>query len=199
MTKIGIIGAGKIGKAFARHASKAGYEIIISNSQGPESLKTVVAELGPGITAGTVAEAATADIVFLAVPWNKLPDALSVVPTWENRIVIDATNPILPGFVTADLGGKVSSQVVSDLLPGAKLVKAFNTLLAAVLSANPQEAGGNRVIFYSGDDQGAKQTVLEIINRLGFAGIDLGKLDEGGKLQQFPGGSLPTLNLLNVN
>ncbi|KAA3439835.1 NADPH-dependent F420 reductase [Rufibacter hautae] len=198
MTKIGIIGAGKIGKAFARHAAKAGYDTLISNSRGPESLRPVVEEIGQGIKAGTTQEAAAADIVFLAVPWNKLEEAVAHVPSWENRVVIDATNAVLPGFVPADLDGQASSEVVASLLPGSKVVKAFNTLLAAVLAANPQEEGGNRVIFYSGNDAEAKRTVLDLINRIGFAGVDLGTLNEGGRLQQFPGGPLPALNLVKL-
>ncbi len=198
MISIGIIGAGSIGKAFATHVAKAGYEAIISNSRGPETLGPVIAEIGYPVKAGTVAEAAAADVVFLSVPWNSLPQALQEVPNWDNRVVIDATNAILPGFVAADLGGKTSSEVVEELVPGAKVVKAFNTLLAAVLAANPQEAGGNRVIFYSGNDTEAKKQVLAIIDKIGFAGVDLGSLTEGGKLQQFPGGSLPTLNLIQL-
>lgn len=198
MTKIGIIGAGKIGKAFAQHVAPAGYETIISNSRGPETLGPVVEEIGHNVKAGTITEAASADVVFLSVPWNNLPSAVSEVTTWENRLVIDATNAILPGFVPADLGGKTSSEVVASLVPGAKVVKAFNTLLASVLAANPQEAGGKRVIFYSGDDKEAKKTVAEIIDKINFAGIDLGNLAEGGKLQQFPGGPFPTLNLIKL-
>jgi predicted dinucleotide-binding enzyme len=197
--KIGIIGAGNIGKALAKHLSQAGYETMISNSRRPESLTSVVKEIGNGLKAGTAAEAAAKDIVFLALPWNKLEEALAGLPQWNNRIVVDATNPILPGFVMADLDGKTSSETVSDWVPGAKLVKAFNTILAAVLNSNPKEVGGSRVVFYSGNHDDAKKTVLEIINRSGFAGVDLGKLNEGGKLQQFPGGPLPTLNLIKLN
>jgi predicted dinucleotide-binding enzyme len=199
MTKIGIIGAGNIGKAFAGHVTKAGYETIISNSRGPESLRSAVAEIGNGLKAGTTSEAASADIVFLAVPWDKLPDAISVVSTWDHRIVIDATNAILPGFVAADLGGKTSSEVVSSLVSGARLVKAFNTLFASVLGTSPMDAGGKRVIFYSGDNKEAKEVISELIDKIGFAGVDLGKLDEGGKLQQFPEGTLTTLNLIKLN
>lgn len=198
MTKIGIIGAGNIGKAFAGHVAKAGYETIISNSREPETLGPVVAEIGNNVKAGTVAEAAAADVVFLSVPWNSLPEALSEVPTWDNQIVIDATNAILPGFVAADLGGKTSSEVVAALVPGAKVVKAFNTLFAAVLASSPQEGGGKRVIFYSGDDTESKKQVLQIIDTIGFAGVDLGSINDGGRLQQFPGGSLTGLNLIKL-
>jgi predicted dinucleotide-binding enzyme len=197
--KIGIIGAGNIGKALAKHLAHAGYETVLSNRRGPQSLTSMVKEIGNGLKAGTVAEAAAKDVVFLALPWDRLQEVLPGLPKWNNRIVVDATNPILPGFVMAELEGKISSEIVSDWVPGAKLVKAFNTILAAILNSNPKEAGGSRVVFYSGNHDDAKKTVLEIINRSGFAGVDLGRLNEGGKLQQFPGGSLPTLNLIKLN
>ncbi|WP_207434048.1 NADPH-dependent F420 reductase [Sabulibacter ruber] len=198
MTKIGILGAGKIGLAFARHTARAGYDTILSNSRGPESLQAAVAEIGHCIKAGTTEEAATADIVFLSVPWQHLEEAIAPVSSWEGKLVIDATNPVLPGMVAAPLDGKPSSQVVSELLPGARVVKAFNTLLFSLLASDPHEAGGNRVVFYSGDDPAAKKSVLEIISRLGFAGVDLGTLQDSAKLQQFPGGSLPGLNLIQL-
>ncbi|WP_026464365.1 NADPH-dependent F420 reductase [Adhaeribacter aquaticus] len=198
MKTIGIIGAGKIGKAFAAHVAKAGYPTIISNSRGPASLTETVEEIGHGIKAGTTAEAASADIIFLSVNWNKVEEALAGISNWENKIVIDATNAILPGFVPADLSGKVSSEIIASLVPGAQVVKAFNTLLAAVLASDPRDEGGNRILFYSGNNAEAKKAVQEIINKIGFAAIDLGKLDEGGRLQQFPGGPLAAQNLIKI-
>ncbi len=116
----------------------------------------------------------------------------------KGKVVIDPTNAIaFPHFKPIDLGDKTSSEVISELLPGARLVKAFNTLPAAVLAANPEEANGRRVAFVSGNDKQAKATVKQIISRLRFAAIDLGKLETGGKLQQF-GGPLPALNLVRV-
>lgn len=196
---IGIIGAGNIGQAFARQLGRAGYDTILSNSRGPESLKELVKQLGRGIRAGTVREAAEAEIVILAVNWKTLPSAIAGLPPWEGRIVIDATNPIIPpGLTMADLGGRASSEIVADLVPGARLVKALNTLLAPILGADPREAGGRRVLFMSGDAPAAKAKVAEVLDRIGFATIDLGTLASGGRLQQFPGGPLPTLNLIRL-
>jgi 8-hydroxy-5-deazaflavin:NADPH oxidoreductase len=136
--------------------------------------------------------------VVLAVPWQSIQAATTDLDL-KGRIVIDTTNPIIqPGFRTAELNGQASSQVVAELLAGARIVKAFNTLLAAVLSDTSKQAGGSRVVFYSGDDAEAKASVGSLINKLGFAGIDLGSLELGGRLQQFPGGPLPTLNLLKL-
>ena len=188
---------GGIGSAFAGHVAKAGYELIISNSRGPETLRDVAEQLGPNVKASVVREAATADIIFLSVTWPPLKNIAAAI-LGDGKIVIDATNPFLPNFQVADLGGKTSSEVVASWIPGAKIVKAFNTLATATLAADPAENGGSRVMFYSGDDPEAKATVADIISRIGFAGIDLGSLADGGKLQQFPGGSLATLNLIQL-
>jgi predicted dinucleotide-binding enzyme len=90
----------------------------------------------------------------------------------------------------------VSSEVFSDLVPGARVVKAFNHLQPPLLSGNPRSEGGQRVLFYSGDDARAKAEVGGLIEQLGFFGIDLGSLAIGGRLVQFPGGPLPALNLV---
>jgi 8-hydroxy-5-deazaflavin:NADPH oxidoreductase len=196
---IGIIGSGAIGTAFARTLARAGIEATISNSRGPDSLKALVRELGPAVKAGTREEAARADIVFVAVNWTKLQAALAGLK-WSGHIVIDANNPIeAPLFKPVDLKGRVSSEVVADLVPGARVVKAFNHLRAEVLAADPQSDGGHRVLFYSGDDSAAKAAVASLIEQIGFAGIDLGSLAVGGKLAQFPGGPLPNQNLIKVN
>jgi predicted dinucleotide-binding enzyme len=196
---IGIIGSGAIGAAFARTLARAGIEAIISNSRGPDSLKELVRDLGPAIKAGTREEAARADIVLIAVNWTKLPAALAGLANWNGRIVVDANNPIEPPlFKPFDLKGRVSSEVVADLLPGARVVKAFNHLRAEVLAADPQDSGGRRVLFYSGDDVAAKSEIAALIDRIGFTGIDLGSLAVGGKLAQFPGGPLPNQNLVKV-
>jgi 8-hydroxy-5-deazaflavin:NADPH oxidoreductase len=200
MTSIGIIGSGNIGTAFARALARAGIEATIANSRGPDSLKDLVRELGPSIKAGTREEAASKDIVLIAVNWSKLPAALAGLPNWNNRIVIDANNPIeQPLFKPAELHGRLSSEVVASLLPGARVVKAFNHLLAVLLAADPKAEGGKRVAFYSGDDVGAKAEVSVLIEKLGFFGIDLGSLAVGGKLAQFPGGPLPAINLVRFS
>ncbi|MFL6937522.1 MAG: NADPH-dependent F420 reductase [Xanthobacteraceae bacterium] len=196
---IGIIGSGAIGAAFARTLARAGIEATISNSRGPDSLKDLVSELGPLIKAGTREEAARADIVFVAVNWSKLPAALGGLPDWSGRIVIDANNPIeAPLFKPVDLKGRVSSEVVADLVPGARVVKAFNHLRADILTGDPQADGGRRVLFYSGNDIAAKADVAALIDRIGFVGIDLGSIAVGGRLAQFPGGPLPNRNLVKI-
>lgn len=196
---IGIIGSGAIGTAFARTLARTGIEAVISNSRGPDSLQDLMHELGPSIKAGTREEAAQADIVFVAVNWTKLPAAMAGLPNWKGRIVIDANNAIeAPLFKPVELGGRASSEVFADLVPGARVVKAFNHLRAELLATDPRSDGGGRVLFYSSNDAAAKAEVAALIERLGFAGIDLGSLALGGKLAQFPGGPLPNQNLVKI-
>jgi 8-hydroxy-5-deazaflavin:NADPH oxidoreductase len=188
---IGIIGAGNIGQALARTALRAGREVAIANSRGPESLAPVVDELGVGVSAATVPEAAAAGIVAIAVPWTSIPAAVAGLK-WDGQPVIDATNAW-----NADLGGRTSSEIVADLVPSAHVVKAANTLAAQVLGSDPHEAGGRRVIFVSGDDAEAKAAVAELFDAAGFFAIDLGDLATGGRMQQL-GSPLPSHNLVRL-
>jgi 8-hydroxy-5-deazaflavin:NADPH oxidoreductase len=176
---VGIIGAGRLGQAMARTARRAGRDIVIANSRGPESLTSVVSALGEGVSAVTVDAAAAAGIVVIAVPWDRVPEAVRGLE-WKRRIVVDATND----WAADDLDGRTSSELVADLIPGARLVKAGNTLSAEVLGSDPHEAGGQRVIFISGDDADAKTVVVALFQDAGFAVIDLGDLATGGVMQQ---------------
>jgi predicted dinucleotide-binding enzyme len=176
---VGIIGAGRLGQAMARTARRAGREVVIANSRGPESLASVVSALGEGVSAGTVDEASSAGIVVIAVPWDHVPEAVQGL-NWNSQIVIDATND----WAGDDLQGRTSSELVADLVAGARVVKAANTLGAEVLGSDPHEAGGRRVIFASGDDADAKAEVVALFKDAGFAAIDLGDLATGGAMQQ---------------
>jgi predicted dinucleotide-binding enzyme len=176
---VGIIGAGRLGQAMARAARRAGRDVVIANSRGPESLTSVVSTLGEGVSAVTAEEAAAAGIVVIAVPWDRVPEAVQGLD-WNGRVVIDATND----WAADDLQGRTSSELVADLVGGARLVKAANTLGAEVLGSDPRAGGGRRVLFLSGDDADAKATVTELFEDAGFAAIDLGDLATGGELQQ---------------
>ena len=137
-------------------------------------------------------DAAAAKIVVIAVPWASVPEALEGL-RWDGQIVIDATNDFDP----SDLDGRTSSEVVADLVAGAPVVKAANTLTAAVLGADPLEAGGQRVLFLSGDDRDAKTEASALFHDAGFFTIDLGDLITGGKMQQV-GGPLAGANLIRL-
>jgi predicted dinucleotide-binding enzyme len=177
--RVGIIGAGRLGQAMARTALRAGRRVVIANSHGPQSLGSVIAELGEGATAGTVGEAAAAGIVVIAVPWDRVPAAVDGLD-WNGQVVIDATND----WDASDLKGRTSSEIVAELASGARVVKAANTLRADVLGSDPRQAGGQRVIFVSGDDADAKSEVVALFHGAGFAAIDLGDLARGGEMQQ---------------
>jgi predicted dinucleotide-binding enzyme len=181
---IGILGAGHIGATTAELFAKAGHSVAISNSQGPESLSSLVASLGSRIKAVTAAEAVRfGEVVLLAIPWTKhdtLPDA----QLFENKIVIDALNAYGPDGVV-DLGESTSSEMISWQLPGARLVKAFNTMYYGTLGSESHPAGPDRlVLFMAGDDSEAKDVVARLIEEIGFAAVDTGFLHEGGRLQQ---------------
>jgi 8-hydroxy-5-deazaflavin:NADPH oxidoreductase len=194
---IGILGAGAIGTAVAKVLARHGIAATIANSRGPDSLAELVRELGPSIQAGTREQAAAKDIVLVAVNWPRLGEALAGLPDFAGRIVIDANNPISPPeYKLYELNGRTSTEVFADFVPGARVVKAFNHLFAHLVLADPAAEGGKRVMFYSGEDAAANATVGALIERLGFAGIDLGPLAIGGKLAQFTGGVLPGRNLV---
>jgi predicted dinucleotide-binding enzyme len=181
---VGIIGAGRLGQAMARTALRAGRRVVIANSRGPESLAPVVSALGDGVSAGTVKQAAAAPTVVLAVPWDRLPGALRGLQL-SGRIVIDATNDFAAtDFEGSDLDTRTSSELVAELVSGARVVKGANTLVAAVLGSDPHEAAGQRVIFLSGDDVDAKSEVRKLFEDAGFSVIDLGGLVAGGRMQQ---------------
>jgi predicted dinucleotide-binding enzyme len=190
---VGIIGAGRLGQAMARTALRAGRRVVIANSRGPESLTSVVSALGDGATAGTVDQAAGAGIVVIAVPWPRVPEAVEGLE-WSGKVVIDATNDFDP----SDLNGRTSSEVVADLVAGSRVVKAANTLGAAVLGSDPHAAGGRRVIFLSGDDGDAKTQVSALFEDAGFVAIDLGDLSRGGAMQQVRG-PLSGVNLIRLS
>jgi 8-hydroxy-5-deazaflavin:NADPH oxidoreductase len=190
--RVGIIGAGRLGQAMARTALRAGRAVIIANSRGPGSLTSVVSTLGDGASAGTVDQASAAGIVVIAVPWARVPEAVQGLE-WNGQIVIDATNDFDP----SDLDGRTSSELIAGLVGGARVVKAANTLGAAVLGTDPHEAGGQRVIFLSGDDVDAKSEVIALFQDAGFVAIDLGDLATGGEMQQVRG-PLAGVNLIRL-
>jgi hypothetical protein len=212
---IGIIGSGGLGSNVARALANKGLSATISNRRGPDSLTALVAELGPTIKAGTVAEAAAADMVLIAVRWSDLGEALGSLPAWSGRIVIDATNPVefldpnspdaqdptnplaAYGIKAIDLGGRSSSDVFSEFVPGARVVKALNHLDVNVL-AQPEVSGGQRAMFYAGDDAAAKAAVRQMLDAMGYFPLDLGTLETGGRLSELPFGALSATNFIKV-
>lgn len=194
----GTIGAGTIAQALARHLVTAGHRVMLSNSRGPSTLGEVVADLGPLASAGTVAQAAKADMVFLTVMWPDIPAALADLPPWGGRILVDCTNQFvrLDPIEVADLGDQTGSAWVAALAPGARVIKAFNTLFAEYIASDPRHPAGRQVVFYAGDDAAAKATFRELVDGFGFAPVDIGGLRDGGRLMQVGGGPLSALHVL---
>jgi 8-hydroxy-5-deazaflavin:NADPH oxidoreductase len=196
--EIGTIGAGAFAQAFAKQALKAGHKVKLSNSRGPESLREIVSRLGPRAIAATRDEAAACEMVLLAVPWDNVPETLANLPRWKNQILIDGTNPFhgkAGKFTLADVGNLSTSQFIAALAPGARVVKALNTMIVPNLEAEPIVNGARRVAFISADDDGAKKQVETLLAGFGYSVIDLGNLRDGGLIQQ-AGGPLAGRNLL---
>ena len=188
MKTIGLIGAGHIGSQLARLGVAHGYNVVISNSRGPETLSALVEELGPKARAATAAGAAEAgDIVVVTVPlknYRKVP-----VAPLAGKIVIDTNNyyPQRDGQIPElDNESTTTSELLQAHLPTSKVVKAFNHIYAAELTTHGQPAGSKnrRALVIAGDDQTAKATVTHLLDEFGFDTVDAGPLKEGWRIQR---------------
>jgi len=187
MKTIGLIGAGNIGSQLARLAVASGYNVMISNSRGPESLSGLVAELGPKARAATPVEAAAGDLVVVSVPLKNYR-AVPVEPL-AGKIVIDTNNyyPERDGHIPElDNESTTTSELLQAHLPTSKVVKAFNHIYAAQLTTDGKPAGTprRRALVIAGDDQDAKATVSRLIDQFGFDTVDAGPLKEGWRIQR---------------
>jgi predicted dinucleotide-binding enzyme len=180
-----IIGTGNVGTALARVFTRAGIDVSIANTRGPETIRPLVAELGDTVTARTLEDALDADIVFLAIPFVAVEAFARLRDDWSGTLVVDATNAY--GVPPEVLAGRLSSDIVAGALRGASVVKAFNHLPARVLARDPAQDGGRRVVFVASNDAAASATVKALAEQLGFAPILLGRIDEGGRLLHIPG------------
>jgi len=153
-----------------------------------------VKRLGPGAAAGTPQQAAEQEIVILAVNWSSVQAALFSIPDWKGRILVDATNRVASynPLTLGDISGRTSSEIVADLAPGAKVVKAFNSVPMAWIS-DFSATKPRTVLFISGDDD-AKEPINKLLQQVGFCSVDLGSLAIGGRLQQL-GGAVAGLRL----
>ncbi|WBU38264.1 NADPH-dependent F420 reductase [Homoserinibacter sp. YIM 151385] len=188
MTTLGIIGAGNIGSQLARLAIANGHQVVISNSRGPETLAELVEELGPNARAATPAEAAAAaEIAVVTTPLA----ALDSYPEAElaGKTVIDTNNyyPERDGRIAElDDESTTTSERTQRRLPGSKVVKAFNHIMAAHLTTDGTPAGspGRRALVVAGDDEPAKAQVAALIEEFGFDTVDAGPLAEGWRIQR---------------
>jgi hypothetical protein len=188
MKTIGLIGAGQIGSQVARLAVRNGYDVVISNSRGPETLATLVAELGPKARAATAAEAGAAgDLVVVSVPLKNYRD-VPVAPL-AGKIVIDTNNyyPQRDGHIPElDSESTTTSGLLQAHLPTSKVVKAFNHIYAAELTTHGQPAGSanRRALVIAGDDASAKRTVAGLLDEFGFDTVGAGPLSESWRIQR---------------
>ena len=188
MTTIGIIGAGHIGSALARAFSGLGYDVVISNSRGPETLEGLVAELGPKVTAATARDAAeAADIAVVTVPLKALNDV--PVEPLAGKIVLDTNNYYFErdGHIEAlDRGETTTSELLQQHLPASKVVKAFNHLYAADINTTGSAAGApdRRALGTASDHPDAVELVTELYDRLGFDTVSAGPLSESWRLER---------------
>lgn len=174
-----IIGFGKIGHALARAFARNGIEVSVATTRDPASFASDAAAIGPTIVPTTLAEAVKADIVFLAVRFESHPEVAKALPSWKGKTIVDVMNT----FATPEeLDGLPSSAFVANAFTGARLVKGFNHLVAAVLGQDPAVQGGRRVVFLASEDDGAAAQIGELAEKLGFAPIKLGGLSDGGLL-----------------
>jgi len=198
MATIGLIGAGHIGGQLARLAMANGYDVVLSNSRGPESLAALVQELGPRARAGTAEQAAQAgDPVVVTIPlkvYRSVP-----VAQLAGKIVIDTNNyyPHRDGHIRElDDESTTTAELLQAHLPSSKLVKAFNHIQAAHLTAHAQAPGtaNRRALVIAGDDAEAKATVARLIDQFGFDPVDAGPLSEGWRIQRDTPGYGPRRN-----
>ncbi|PZF66195.1 NADP oxidoreductase [Curtobacterium sp. MCBD17_013] len=188
MTTIGFIGSGNIGSQLARLAVQNGYDVVMSNSRGPETLSDLVDELGPHATAGTPEDAATkGDVVVVTTPLAAI-ETIPVEPL-VGKVVIDTNNyyPQRDGQIAAlDEETTTVSELLQDHLPQSHVVKAFNHIAAADLTTagTPRGTEGRRALVVAGDDDEAKQAVGDLIDEFGFDAVDIGRLSEGWRIQR---------------
>lgn len=191
--KIATIGTGMIGGTLARRFASAGHQVLLSHRGNTETLGPLVAQIGPRAAVSTPADAAaTADVIVIAVPLRSVPD----LPAAElaGKIVIDPTNyyPARDGHIDElDSAMLTSSERNARLLPGSRLVKAFNTIYFENLltAGRPQGSPDRIAVLMAGDDADAKTVVAGLADDIGFDSLDVGALGQGGwKLQ--PGGAV---------
>ena len=177
-----IIGFGAIGQALARAFARKNIDVIVASRRPPEALMQQARAIGPTVVPATLQDAIASDTIFLAVPFWEHREVAKQITTWQGKTIIDTTNAF--GVPVEDLEGQPPATVVAKAFTGARLVKGFNHLPAAVLAADPSVNGGSRVVFLSSDDENAVAPVAALAEQLGFAPIALGPLKDGGLLVQ---------------
>lgn len=181
---ISILGAGTVGSAMARAFAQAGHTIYLANSRNPDTIPHELLGYGKIIPVWKDELPEKADILLLAVRWKDMEKALLSLKGLEGKTIIDVTNNTDEDFNLIDTGGLPSSRVVQDMVPQAKVVKAFNTFS---ITRYYKDGGKGILSFVSGDHEDANRTVSELIRSLGFEPFIAGSLDFGGRLTNVKG------------
>jgi predicted dinucleotide-binding enzyme len=185
--KIGIVGAGRIGGNAASLWVKQRHKVMLSYSREPENLEQRASVIGALASVGSVREAAEfGDVVMFSVPWSRIDEVLEEIGpgVLDGKIVIDTTNQYGPNGVEQLPDGKTAAQVNAERMPGARLVKAFNTLTAGFQGSASGRHGRKRVaMFMSGDDDEAKRKVAKLIDDAGFTAVDVGGLADAAVME----------------
>ncbi|MGW0874158.1 NADPH-dependent F420 reductase [Streptomyces sp. NPDC002740] len=185
-TRYAIVGTGNIGSALARLFARADIEVAIANTRGPESIKELAASLGPAVHPVTLTEALARDVIFMAVPFPAVQKFGTALSDWNGKIVVDTTNAHYTPNADDILKGRLSSDFAAEALPGAQIVKAFNHLPANTLAAQVPAGQGKRVLFISSNSHEASARIAQLTTALGLSAVELGRIDEGGRLIQVP-------------
>ena len=188
--RIGIIGAATVGWTLATKFAAADHDVLIANRSGPETLADRAAQSGLSITPVTLVEAQACDLVFLAPPWRSLRGVLTPELQWDGKTLVDTTNIFLsyaPDFEIDDLEGDSGSEIVARLAPGARVVKAFNTLPFTKMFGPLPSENLRRVLFVAGDDAEATTTVSALIAEIGLHPVVLGPLSTAGRQMELRG------------
>jgi predicted dinucleotide-binding enzyme len=185
-TRYAIVGSGNIGSALARLFARAGLDVSLANTRGPESLHQLAGELGATVHPVALEEALDSEVIFLAIPFAAVGQFGKARPDWTGKTVVDMTNAHYSPSADEILRGRLSSHYTAEQLPGAAVVKAFNQLPANVLAAELDPADGRRVIFVASDTPAAGDQIGALIGDLGLSAVQLGRIDAGGRLIEVP-------------
>jgi polyisoprenoid-binding protein YceI/predicted dinucleotide-binding enzyme len=177
-----VVGTGTVGTVLAQRFSDHHVPALWANTRGPETID--VTELSASITPATLDTALDADVIILAIPFLQVRELGGRRPDWSGKIVVDATNAFLVPNSPQILGGRLSTEHNAEAFPGAAVVKSFNQTAARQLAEKRPPEVGRRVVFVSSNDPAASAAVARLCTDLGFAPIELGRINDGGVLIQ---------------
>jgi predicted dinucleotide-binding enzyme len=186
--KITVIGAGNMGAAFVKQLTCAGHQVSVTARDGAKAARVAAANPG-AVAVATAGSAKTADAVVLATAYADAVGALKSVGDLQGKVVIDITNPLTPDYMGLTLGHTTSAaEEIAKAVPGADVVKAFNTVFAQVLAEGADFGAGQKVtVFYAGDSERAKQTASALAESMGFKTVDAGGLKNARYLEPLAG------------